>query len=324
MSTALKKAVQPARVPFFGQNGTNVLGYFNGNPWPVQLAVSSLGRQFVIEPGKFVTDDRGNKFNDPAFEQYVGPDLLSREWVPSNAVPTPILRVPPAPKQSATNAAGFSGQPGVNKLSDNPPPAPAAPAAPSASVPPVRGYSREEARKLGLINDTHEPNKMAARDDGSLPPGEVLETIEYAHDVPTKRQRTPAPAPVEPPVIVHDEEEEKLASAIQKEAAVFNPDNPDVLTAVTKQVVRQVAQPIPQVSVPPTVPPQDFPLNLPEPNLTESKPEGAVPATTTDAEKGYICAADGRGFNYRSELARYVKRKYPDREAELLAKYPKN
>ena len=331
MSTATtKKAVQPARAPQFGPNGTNVLGYFNGNAWPVQLSISALGRIFNIQPGEFIQDGRGGKFNDPVFEPYVGPNLLSREWVPGNAV-TPVRKVPALQQIQSTNASGFTGTPNTNTLpnANAPVVAPANMVAPSINSSPVKGFSIEEARKAGLIRDSHEPNQTALRDDGSLPPGEVLETIEYAHDVPTRRPQPPrAPAPVvippppaPAPAMAYDDQEAKVLHEMQSAAKVIDPENPNVLSNIARTVARQVAQPVAApVSLPPTLPEP----NLPEPNLNEAAPAGPTPATATDAEKAFVCAADGKGFDYRSQLVRHIERKYPERKDELLARYPKN
>jgi hypothetical protein len=46
-----------------------------------------------------------------------------------------------------------------------------------------------------------------------------------------------------------------------------------------------------------------------------SQPDG-------DTEKRFVCAADGRPFHYRSELDRYVRRKYPTQYEQLMSAYP--
>lgn len=60
---------------------------------------------------------------------------------------------------------------------------------------------------------------------------------------------------------------------------------------------------------------------LPEPTL-EPPPAPAQEQQPEDAGKRFICLADGKSFKYRSELKRYVERKFPQNAEELLKPYP--
>lgn len=60
---------------------------------------------------------------------------------------------------------------------------------------------------------------------------------------------------------------------------------------------------------------------LPEPTL-EPPPAPQQEAPAEDAGKRFICLADGKSFKYRSELERYVKRKYAANAEELMKPYP--
>jgi hypothetical protein len=58
--------------------------------------------------------------------------------------------------------------------------------------------------------------------------------------------------------------------------------------------------------------------------LHESNSAPSVPEAppVTDSGKRFVCAADGKAFPYRSELERYVKRKYPEMAEEFMKPYP--
>jgi hypothetical protein len=58
-------------------------------------------------------------------------------------------------------------------------------------------------------------------------------------------------------------------------------------------------------------------------------PKSGAVAVTAEAKasapknaKPFVCNIDGKDFRYRSQLATYAERKYPDKIAEILAPYP--
>lgn len=55
-----------------------------------------------------------------------------------------------------------------------------------------------------------------------------------------------------------------------------------------------------------------------------SMPAPVLDAPPTEAESGkrFVCAADGKPFNFRSELERHVRRNFPEMYEELMTPYP--
>lgn len=356
-------STQQKKQPIFTQDGrTNVLGYWNANSWPVQISISSLGKVFTVQPGQFIVDDQGNKFNDPTFEGYTGPGLLSREWV-SAGTAVHIRRVSP-PVQHLQAPQGFTGQPNFPVAQPLPGPAQAA----NTNKSPVSGYSIDEAKRIGLIKETKEANANAVIDSGGTPPpGEFLEEIDFAHDVPSKRvAQAPPPSPIAPKntatllnapaaslppvapeakVSKHVQEAfgtaEEQAAAEQRAAEFahnmaasaqqFDPENPMLLDNVVKVAVPTT----PPMSAPSTIPSlpeptgvtesQAFPSELPQPILDDPVSDRPTALTAADAAKPFIDPVSGKGFGFRSELDRWAKRKYsPEKYSEIMAKYPRN
>lgn len=175
----------PVPAPPKGQT-TNVVGYFNSNPWPVHIAISSLGISLHIpNRGEFVKDDKGNKVNDPILEQYVGPGQLSRE-TSSTPVPVRMFIRPGAPtvnplqaQSSIHQASAFVQTPsGVQPVLMERTPE-------YLQVPENRvshvGMTMEQARKLKLVRPTVDPRTAAPKDsDGQPARGETLPTLEDA------------------------------------------------------------------------------------------------------------------------------------------------
>ena len=60
---------------------TNVKGYFNPNPYKVNVSISELGGMSVqLDPMQFILDrSTGRKINDPILDKYVGHKMLSPE-----------------------------------------------------------------------------------------------------------------------------------------------------------------------------------------------------------------------------------------------------
>ena len=59
---------------------------------------------------------------------------------------------------------------------------------------------------------------------------------------------------------------------------------------------------------------------MPEPTLdTPQVPQGP---SGEETDKRFVCGADGKCFKYRSELERYVNRKYPQMAVDLMKPYP--
>jgi hypothetical protein len=74
---------------------TNVKGYFNPNPYRVNVSISELGcsvqpntMEFILERGT------GRKINDPILDKYVGYRMLSAEL---SDTPVPVVLIPRIP-----------------------------------------------------------------------------------------------------------------------------------------------------------------------------------------------------------------------------------
>lgn len=314
-----KKPASRTRIPRITADSTDVSGYFNQNNWPVNISVSALGRTFVVPPGAFLADSAGRKINDPLFEAYVGEMQLSREWsgnlVVINRV-APASATPPSTNSSpVSEASSFKRDRLGNVSGANIRPAQAAPPGNRAS--PVIGMTIDAARRAGLIRPTAVPNEDAPEDGAGAPlHGAQLPTIDFAHDIGANaaaaaaRQTVPQPLPRSQPASLDEVAEvtQRFAQTIAAE-----PVPHAQITATSAAPELQEHRPT-QVIV--------HPSTLPQPDL-----DGVSADASADASAGepkFVCAADDRKFHYRSHLDRHVKRKYPDRHEELMAKYPKS
>jgi hypothetical protein len=71
---------------------TQVVGYYNGAKWPIQIVLPRLNLDLTLKPGEFICDSAGRKINDPILEEFVRPEgALNREL---SDVPVPICPVP--------------------------------------------------------------------------------------------------------------------------------------------------------------------------------------------------------------------------------------
>jgi len=71
---------------------TQVMGYYNGAKWPIQIVFPKLNVSVTLQPGEFICDSAGRKINDPVLEAFVrGDGILKREL---SATPVPICPVP--------------------------------------------------------------------------------------------------------------------------------------------------------------------------------------------------------------------------------------
>ena len=138
---------------------TNVKGYFNPNPYRVNLTISELNVSLPLNPMEFILDrTTGRKINDPIFDRYVGHKMLSPEL---SERPVPVVRVPtfvapPAMMPGHVVAQGYRDKAGkwqpVMPQSRVPAlPAPSAAPVVVASRPSINAMSMEQARKLGYV-----------------------------------------------------------------------------------------------------------------------------------------------------------------------------
>ena len=130
-----------------------------------------------------------------------------------------------------------------------------------------------------------------------------------------KTVKTPtakAVAPVAPPPPQRVLPKRRVAAPVQPEVEIES----DAQGQPEETPVVQEDQPIePEV---PTGSGIVQPLN----ESTRAAPVIDTPPSETESGKRFICAADGKPFNFRSELERHVRRNYPEMYDQLMAPYP--
>ncbi|MCX6921814.1 MAG: hypothetical protein NT154_01140 [Verrucomicrobia bacterium] len=71
---------------------TNVKGYFNPNPYRVNVSISELGCSVQLNPMEFILGrGTGRKINDPILDKYVGCKMLHAEL---SDTPVPVVVIP--------------------------------------------------------------------------------------------------------------------------------------------------------------------------------------------------------------------------------------
>jgi len=281
---------------------TQVVGYFNGNPWPVHISISALGISIHLDQrGEYVTSN-GQKVNDPILDQYAGPGQLSREL---SKTPVPVIRIIPvsvsAPNQQHSvhgtqtldkNKEGIVIKPIMTPVVD-----------PTASVPlpssaPVVGMTMEAARRMRLVRQTVDPGESNVVDTfGNPADSKSIPTIDdvMPRDItPGEQRRLNREAQTAHPALSAPESD---AQAVLQQALRKAGKNNVIVDDAVKAALMASA---PEV---------DPTANLPRPNLTES------------ADK-FVCSLDGEEFDFRSELEKHAKSKFPDSVEEIMAPYP--
>lgn len=185
-------------------NTTNVVGYYNGNRWPIQIVVSKLNLTLTLEPGKYILDRAGRKINDPYFEGFADRKQLHRE-LSDNPVPLISIPVvtPNAPQSAQSNPVRAvtewrRDERGIRQpVLTQPQPQPvqeSLPAAVAASTnESVRPMSMEEARRRGLVRKVREvPEDYGVNDTTGLPPGGIPK-MRYSIDPGVNKPAPPLP-----------------------------------------------------------------------------------------------------------------------------------
>ena len=163
---------------------TNVKGYFNPNPYRVNVSISELGGMSVqLGPMEFIMDRKTNrKINDPLLDKYVGYKMLSPEL--SNA-PVPVVMIPrmqaPQPSMHVVTQ-GVRGADGKWQVGEQAPEQSMVKVPPTVSKPSVSAMSIEEARRRGFIGKAKlvDENYGAAETDGAPTRGDAIPRIKYA------------------------------------------------------------------------------------------------------------------------------------------------
>lgn len=295
-------------------SSTRVIGYFNPNSHPVSIASSSLGLNITIQPKEYVKDSAGNKINDPRLETYTGPHMLAREISQKDA-PVRFIAAgvaPLAPPPVSAHPTGFTASSVVPKVSARPTGVKMPPQTPPrGSGNPIVAMSVEEAKRRGLIKDTRRTVTGPADNESDARSAVSAPTIDYAIDVPSKSPRptpkkvtvggppaapqTPPPTPAAPPhaapaAVPEELIQSTLSSVIQEDEVPVASEDAIGLGGVIDGQADEI-------------------------------PPAGTAATTTSAKK-FVCLVDGKDFDYRSQLEKWARRKYPERLDEIMAPYP--
>lgn len=331
-----------------GAATTNVVGYFNNQKYPIQLCISRIGITIEVKPGEYILDKKGRKINDPCFDAY---RQLSRETSP---VPVPLIMIPvQAPVATASDGHAVHQ---VTEFRMNqkgfrepimPTPTPREPSA--VNNPAIRGMSVEEARRLRLIRPVREiPEDYGVTDtDSAMPPrGPDIPVIKEARDMPVPvapaAKVAPLPAPLVEAAVPSQAQLQADLAHMQTQAEQLDDDPNGFLNTVVPNppavalAAASATEPTPAAPAPAALPlPQlDEELSPSVPASPQSAPaypwsEEPVVAPSTPApsplppRKKFVCAADGRTFDFRSQLEQHVNRKFPHLREQLMAPYPK-
>jgi hypothetical protein len=174
---------------------TKVIGYYNGNRWPIQLVISKLNITLVLKENEFILDRAtGQKINDPYFDIYVQNKQLMREEgdtdLPIIAIPVVTPNTPARDGNAVRSVTQFKEVRGVRTpVLQTAQPEVQQPLAHHASH---IGMSVEEARRLGFIRKTREvPEDYGTPDSPDTPPRNIP-PIRYATDT-TRTKPTELP-----------------------------------------------------------------------------------------------------------------------------------
>lgn len=279
------------------ETSTKVIGYFNPHSWPVNITSSRLGLNMTVKAKQYVLDRDDKKINDPRLEPYVGAKMLAKEL---SQTPVSIRWIGSGlggPQVAMSPASGFSAS---NEIPQKSPTGGVIPMRPGPVMPPgegnpVRGMTIEEAKRLGLVRQTI--RVVDGPPDDALNPrsAEAAPVISVAHDIPDKRAKQVA-AKAQVNVTPGS-----IAESLSKAAAI-DVDDPALLEKLKlKGDEVTVTDDSPKIDDEPTLP---------------------STGTITPATKKFTCSVDGRGFDYRSQLAKHAKRKYPQSFDVIMGPYP--
>jgi hypothetical protein len=186
------------------QQMTNVVGYYNGNKWPIQLVISKLNLTLTLEPGKYVLDRQGRKINDPYFEVFANNKQLHRE---TSTTSVPVIAIPVVAATTTTPSPSTNPVRSIDKferdtkgvrrpvLTQAQPvemPKPSIPVVASNSQA-IHALSMDEARRLGFVRKVREvPEDYGVTDTNGLPPSRIPE-MKYSIDPTINKAQPPLP-----------------------------------------------------------------------------------------------------------------------------------
>lgn len=285
-------------------NKTNVIGYFNPNEYPIQLSLAEFNMVLQLQPNTYVVDRSGRLVNDPVLDRFVGKGKLARASDQKQQVEITHLRpvndgtaAPAAHQHSVSQAQRFDTKDGrvvaVNPV--NTAPQPQTP--PPVSYNPVKGYSVEEAKRLRYIKPTRPvPEDFGADETAGAPrSGQEIPPIKYATD--TVRGRKPAPLPAE--LVAPATPQQQAIIATLERAAGNNPDDPNILSTITRPIAESQVpfapvfpkpvlgeSPAPTRRTPPPIPTNPTPTDvvpIAAPVLLDDPHDGLVAEEELDA-----------------------------------------
>lgn len=331
-------------------NTTNVVGYYNGNRWPIQLVISKLNITLTLEPGKYVLDRQGRKINDPYFEVFANNKQLHRE---TSQTPVPISVIPevgpPTTPAAQTNPVRAITEwtrdnKGIRQpVLTQPAPAqetPLPPAVVASASESVRPMSMEEARARGYVRKVREvPEDYGVNDTTGLPPSGIPK-MRYSID-PSVNKPAP-PLPKEMLALPKDDPNRQtraqlvagLSQGTTAPAPEDGPANPFANTAVINAPPNSpivAGTPAPIMEDGPTegepvvegTPEEVMPEVLPEPEVAEVAPAPTTPPLRPITPSNqFVCVACGSPHKFRSQLLNHAKAKHPERVNAIMAAYP--
>lgn len=319
-------------------NTTTVVGYYNGNRWPIQLVISKLNITLTLEPGKYILDRQGRKINDPYFEVFANNKQLHREQatheVPIIAIPEVVGTVTPSaqtnPVRAVTEWTRDSRgvrQPVLNEATGGT----ALPAAVMASASEsVKPMSMEEARKRGFVRKVREvPEDYGVNDTTGLPPGGIPK-MRYSIDPGVNKQAPPLPKemlalPKDDP---NNSTRAQLVAGLAQGSAAPPPEdastNPFANTAVVNVPPNSpimAGTPTPLTESEPEME-AELPVPLPEPEVDVAPVRAAAPLRQVTPADQFVCGVCGVTRKWRSQLVKHANEKHPDRVRAIMAPYP--
>ena len=310
----------PPQPPAFAQPvpaTTDIVSFFNPNPWPVHVSNNLLGITLTLtQKGDQIRSvDTQELVNDPRLMCFVGQGQLScSKGVDQRPVVT-YRKLQGAHVPSASNfphgfAASVTAQPrGTTTIAAAVPP----PAPPSNSTS-VRAFSnRDDAVRAGLIDGKIVELQEGVPDSDSTPPQNApeLRVPAYKQPSPVDMARFAAQQP-------ENAEQQKLVEGLLQPTP----------TEDVRQIIQSAVSP-----VAPVTPPAPSPVA--PPSVATSTPPDAQPVVLRNAEPqlepepqpeakvAFVDPKSGKKFQYRSLLERYCKSNYTAEEViEILKPYP--
>jgi hypothetical protein len=333
-------------------NTTKVVGYYNGNRWPIQVVASKFNVTLTLKPGEYVLDRQGRKINDPYFEVFANNKQLHRELSEN---PVPLITIPEVTSAAVvtqpnnpvkavtqwTRDAKGHRQPVIPEQQQQPTTLPAAVMASASDA--VRPMTMDEARKAGFVRKVREvPEDYGVNDTTGLPPGGIPK-MKYSID-PSVNKPAP-PLPKEMLALPKDDPNRQtraqlvagLAQGTRTPAPEDAPTNPFANAGVSNasplvagNPIVESAEPEPQETLPEAEPQETMPEpGLPDPELEEASapapvaPVAAAPPLRPLTPKNrFTCPMCGAPHKFRSQLLNHATAKHPDRVNAIMANYP--